>query len=142
MTVSKIMTTKVITALMDDTLDKIQKIFEKNRFHHIPVLDRGRVVGVLSDRVLLREISPFITMPTANNRDFNTMKRKAHQVMIRDVKFVTKDTPIEETAETLLRERINCLLVLSDSDSLEGIVTTKDVLKHMVEAGKSVECNA
>ena len=142
MTVSEIMTSTVVTARMDDTLDRIQKLFERNRFHHIPVLDGGKVVGVISDRVLLREVSPFIDMPAANNRDFNTLKRKAHQVMIREVKSINGDTPIEETAETLLQERINCLLVLSDAGALEGIVTTKDVLKHMVESVKTAPCKA
>ena len=138
MMVSEIMTTKVITANMDDTLAKIQKVFDKNRFHHIPVLDGDRIVGIISDRVLLREISPFIHTPCANNRDFNTMKRKTPQVMVRDVKCLAKETSIEEAAETLLKERVNCLLVVSDSGFIDGIVTAKDVLKHVIGATKAV----
>jgi acetoin utilization protein AcuB len=141
MIVSDIMTTKVITADMDDTLTKIQKVFEKNRFHHIPVLNGGKVVGIVSDRVLLREISPFIHAPSANNRDFNTMKRKAHQVMVRDVKCVAKEASVEEAAEVLLTERINCLLVLSDSGHIDGMVTTKDVLRHFIGAATSLHSN-
>ena len=142
MMVSDIMTTEVVTASMDDTLSKIQELFDKNRFHHIPVVNGRKVVGIISDRVLLREISPFIHMPSANNRDFNTMKRKAHQVMIRNVKCIARETSIEEAAETLLIERINCLLVLSDSGLVDGIITTKDVLRHIVEVTKAAPCTA
>ena len=141
MIVNDIMTTQVVTADMDDTLGKIQKVFEKNRFHHIPVLDGGEVVGVISDRVLLRETSPFINAPSANNRDFNTMKSKAHQLMNRDVKCVAKDVSVEDAAEVLLTERINCLLVLSDSGHIDGMVTTKDVLRHFIAAATSPHSN-
>ncbi len=59
--------------------------------------------------------------------------------MIRDVKCVAQDASVEEAAETLLQERINCLLVLSDSGHIDGMVTTKDVLKQIVGAAKVVQ---
>ena len=59
MTVSDIMTSEVITAGMDDTVEEIAKIFEQKHIHHIPILEGTRIVGVVSDRDVLKAISPF-----------------------------------------------------------------------------------
>jgi acetoin utilization protein AcuB len=50
MNVNEIMTAKVITIGMDDTLGQIQELFKKHKFHHVLVLEDEELIGVISDR--------------------------------------------------------------------------------------------
>ncbi len=53
-----IMTRAVVTVHMDDTLERIREIFDDCGFHHLVVIDDARVVGVISDRDLLKHLCP------------------------------------------------------------------------------------
>ena len=83
MTVADIMTKEVITIGMDDSLQAINNMFEKHRFHHVLVLENEELVGVISDRDVLRKISPFINTLSEDFRDLETLNTKAHQIMTR-----------------------------------------------------------
>ena len=60
MRVNEIMKTTVITIGMDETLEQIQKRFEKHKFHHLLVLENDELIGIISDRDVLKEISPHV----------------------------------------------------------------------------------
>ncbi|MCH8217146.1 MAG: CBS domain-containing protein [Planctomycetes bacterium] len=133
MTVDDIMTSDVITAGMDDTVGGIAKIFERHHIHHIPVVEGTRIVGVVSDRDVLKAISPFANTVGEVARDSNTLKRKAHQVMTRHVVTICPTDTALEAALIMLENRFNCLPVLSNAGALVGIVTKTDLLKSFVE---------
>lgn len=132
MTVAEIMHTKVITACMDDTLGGIKKVFELHQFHHIPVVDEDRLVGIVSDRDVLRELSPNVDSVRADNRALNTLKKKAHQIMSRRVITISPDDTIEEAAALMLQKKLNCLPVLQHYGALIGIVTKTDLLEILL----------
>jgi CBS domain-containing protein len=46
--VSKHMTSKVVTARMDESIDHVMEQMTSGRFRHLPVLNNGRLVGVVS----------------------------------------------------------------------------------------------
>ncbi|MFC1737760.1 HPP family protein [Planctomycetota bacterium] len=52
----------------------------------------------------------------------------AEEIMVKDVVYVTKDTPIREAIEIMLRGEISGLPVVGDDMSLEGVITEKDVV--------------
>lgn len=73
MQVSEYMTTRLVTVEMDDTLDTVREIFDNTGFHHLLVVERGEVVGVLSDRDLLRHLSPYVGTASETARDAATL---------------------------------------------------------------------
>lgn len=123
------MTRKVVTVEMDDTLLTISMIFENVKFHHLLVVENKKLVGVVSDRDFLREVSPFLGKVIETTRDLDTLKKKVHQIMSRNPVTVSPETSIEAAAGLLLEKNISCLPVISSRDSIEGIVTWKDILK-------------
>jgi acetoin utilization protein AcuB len=133
MTVTDIMTTEVITIGLDDTLGEMQKIFEKKRFHHLLVLEEEELLGIISDRDVFREISPYINTLAENARALETLKKKAHQIMSRNPITVGIDVQIEDAVHILLENNISCLPVISTAKDIEGILTWKDILKHYVK---------
>ncbi len=46
--VSKFMTSKVVTARMDESIDHVMEQMTAGRFRHLPVINNGRLVGVVS----------------------------------------------------------------------------------------------
>lgn len=60
--VADLMTTNVITARIDDTMDLADLDMKMARIRHIPVIDsNNRVIGIVSDRDILRRSAPWAT---------------------------------------------------------------------------------
>ena len=133
MNVADIMTTEVFTVGLDDTLGQIQKIFENKKFHHLLVLEEEKILGIISDRDILKEISPYLKTLAEDARALETLKKKAHQIMSRDPITVDKDTRIEDAAHLLMENDISCLPVISAAGDIEGILTWKDILRSYLK---------
>lgn len=124
-----VMTREVVTVGPDDTLKRIREIFEQHPFHHVIVVDKGRVVGVISDRDVLRHLSPFIGKTfMERQQDVNTLNRRAHQIMHRRPITATDDTPVEVGTKMLLDHDISCLPIVDATSTLKGVVTWRDVM--------------
>ncbi len=136
MKVSSIMTRGVVTVDMDDSLQTIREILNSFEFHHIPVVDDQKLIGIISDRDLLGELSPFLDTPSQEQRDFAILKRRAHQIMSRILITVNAETSIEKASNLLLENNISCLPVISTQDNVEGIVTWKDILRFYMKQGQ------
>jgi len=83
MNIEKVMSKTVVTVEMDDSLKMIKGIFNSTRFHHLLVVESGKLYGVISDRDLLESLSPNIGTITETTRDAAMLNKKAHQIMTR-----------------------------------------------------------
>ena len=129
------MTTEVITASMDDTLSGIRKSLELNHVHHFPVVQDNRLVGIVSDRDILRFLCPYADTARAGNHALNTLKKKAHQIMTRKVITISPEDTVEEASATMLAKEFSCLPVLVRSGAIIGIVTKTDLLGSILGKG-------
>lgn len=131
MQVNEYMTTRLVTVEMDDTLDTVREIFDNTGFHHLLVVERGAVVGVLSDRDLLRHLSPYVGTLSETARDAATLQRPAHLVMTRNPVTVSPEAELPEVLEKFGQKEVTCLSVVDGHKRLVGIVTWRDLLKVM-----------
>ena len=129
MTVDGIMSREVVTVSPDTALMDIRRRLQEGGFHHMLVVEEGELCGVISDRDVLRAISPFLDTYSEEHRDVQTLALPAQEVMRTDPITVTPETDIEEAAHLLLDHDISALPVVEDNE-LVGIVTTKDLLNH------------
>ena len=104
--------------------------FSSRGIHHLLVVDKGRLVGIISDRDMLQAVSPFLDTHTEDYRDVGTLTREAHEIMSRDPVTIRPEGTVEEAATLLLEYEISCLPVVSESGEVEGILTSKDILKY------------
>ena len=139
MIVADIMTTEIITAGMDDTLGGIRKVFELNNCHHIPIVEDNRLVGIISDRDVLKGLSPTADLPIADDRALKTLKKKAHQIMTRKITTISPEDTIEEAAAVFLKLKFSCLPVLEQSGHLVGIITKTDLLASLLDKTMAVQ---
>lgn len=128
-TVGSVMTQDVFTVRMDDSIGTIREILRAANFHHLLVVDGGRLAGILSDRDVLKAISPFLGTLSETTRDLTVLDRRVHQIMTRKVITVERTTPLDVAMRKLLDNRISCLPVVSRDGALQGIVTWRDMLK-------------
>lgn len=134
MKLETIMTTEVVTVGTDDSLHTVQALFERFRFHHLLVLnEEGKLVGVVSDRDLLKALSPFISTLMERNQDLRTLERRVHQIMARKPITASKDLAISKAAILMLTKRVSCLPIVHPDRTVEGIVTHKDILSWLIE---------
>jgi acetoin utilization protein AcuB len=138
MKISEIMTTDVITAGMDDTLGFIKAIFESHHIHHVPIMEADQLVGIVSDRDVLRDVSPYLNTRGEDNRALNTLNKRAHQIMTRDVITIGPADTIEDAAAMMLTHRFNCIPIQAPSGELVGMVTKTDILKCLIEEPQAV----
>ena len=139
MIVADMMTTEIITAGMDDTLGGIRKVFELNDCHHIPIIEDDRLVGIVSDRDVLKGLSPTADLAIADNRALKTLRKKAHQIMTRNVTTISPEDTIEEAATVFLKLKFSCLPVLERSGHLVGIITKTDLLASLLDKTMAVQ---
>lgn len=134
--VRDLMTADVVTIGMDDTLRRAQQVFNERKFHHLVVTEDGKPVGVLSDRDLLKQLSPFVGIRLSERpQDLATLQRRIHQFMTRRLISIAPDASLADAARTFMRQRVSCLPVIDGAGRLVGIITTRDLVRWVVLQG-------
>jgi len=126
------MTRNVVAVEMDDSLALVKEIFDNSKFHHLLVLEEGKLFGVVSDRDLLKAISPNIGSMVVTHRDIATLQKRVHQIMTRQPITIAPDNTIVEAAALFNKHRISCLPVVASENRPVGIVTWRDLVKTML----------
>ena len=129
MLVGKRMTRNPKTVSPDDPLSLAAGILRENRFHHLPVVEGGSLVGILSDTDLRN--ASYSAMPVEGGRE-PAGDRPVREAMRTMVWSVTPDDSIEDALLILTREKFGALPVLS-GDRLVGIITRSDLLNAFVD---------
>ncbi len=129
MNVSEMMTRHPVTVNPHTTVEEVQRLFEAHHFHHALVVDCGQLVGVVSDRDLLKNLSPFIGNVLAERpQDLALLRRHIHLIMTRQPVCVLPDTPVGAAAWLMRDKKVSCLPVVDDGKRPLGIVTAPDLL--------------
>ena len=132
--IGRIMTTRVVTIEMDDSLEMVRDIFKKVRFHHLLVVDNDKLVGIISDRDMLKAVSPFVGTMSETTRDRATLNKRADQIMWHHPVTVRSSCSLQEAAELMLARGVSCLPITTVGGEVLGIVTWKDVLRAILDS--------
>ncbi len=131
MGVEQIMSKEVITIGMDDPLSAVKEIFDNTRFHHLLVVESGKLFGVISDRDLLKAISPNIGTAAETARDTASLNKKVHQIMTRKLITLEPDVGIHDAIKIFNRHNISCIPVVDTERKPVGIISWRDILKAL-----------
>ncbi len=128
-----LMTPHAVTVGPDDSLRAVREHFHSHHFHHLLVVEKSRLIGVISDRDLLKNISPFIGHDfTERPQDLATLNKRAHQVMSRHLITASPATLLEMGIQLILGHDVSCLPIVNDHMHPLGIVTWHDILRALV----------
>jgi acetoin utilization protein AcuB len=118
----KTMATGVATISEEATLEQAAELMLSMGVRHLPVVDRERLIGMLSDRDVHRA--------AGSGRSGDAL---VDEIMARDVSSLPSSERLSRAAETMIRHRFSAIPVVDD-DRLEGLVTITDVLDHCLTA--------
>jgi len=129
--VSAVMSTDLITVLPFDPVHKIIKVFRDHDFHHIPVVENGLILGMISKLDLLgffEDVSRWVD--GKHQTQYMMENATASELMTKDI-VTLKPTDTLQHAVSIFRENyFRSLPVVDENGKLEGIVTTYDILCH------------
>ena len=133
------MTEHLVTLSPEASVAEALTLCRKRRIRHIPILDEGRLVGIVSDRDL-RDASPTLGDP---ERARTLQEIRVADVMSREVITVDPQDSIENAAQQMYELKIESLPVVSEGavagagstvaeEEVLGIVTSSDVMRALV----------
>ena len=119
-----------VTLKPDDTLDLASDIISLGRFRHIPVVENGKLIGIISERDLMGAAAVRIFGLKQKSKSALLKCVLIKDIMKRRVVTVEPDTPIKDAAHLMADKKVGCVPVLSEG-ALVGLVTTTGVLRYV-----------
>ena len=130
MNVRDLMQGEVATLRVTDNLGLADDIMELGRIRHLPVMKGNKLVGIVSQRDLLRAaVSSVLGMRRSTERDW-LQKIPVRDVMSKKVVTIAPGASIRDATALMLKKRIGCLPVL-DRDALVGLLSETDCLGYL-----------
>ena len=126
------MSTDVISVGEETSMMKASVLMKENGIRRLPVVRRGRLVGIVTDTDL-KEASPS-KATTLDIYEINYLlsEIKVKELMSTDVIYVKPDETIEFAAVLMLENKISGLPVINDQQHLIGVITETDIFKALV----------
>ena len=119
MLIGRLMTSQPATVSSHDTLRTAAALMERGGYRRVPVVDDGKLVGIVSDRDV-----------RAHSGYLDTTRVTA--AMTWDPKTVTPKMTVEDAARLMIEHKIGGLPVV-DNGTLVGIITATDILKAFLK---------
>ncbi|MFC2017304.1 CBS domain-containing protein [Chloroflexota bacterium] len=134
MYVCNVMTTNVVTIPSSTSIIDAKRIMEAHRFRRLPVVDKGKLVGVITKDMLER-----VPIPKTTSRDIwelsygfvSLYRTQVKKIMKKDVVTVAPDMTAEEALAVAQDNKVGALVVVEDN-RVVGIATTNDFFYKIV----------
>ncbi len=133
MFVSKWMTPKVITIDKNESLGTALRLMRENRIRRLPVVSKGKLVGIVSDRDLKGALPSQATSLDVWELHGLLDRLRIGDIMTKEVVTTTPGSTIERVALIMLEKKIEGLPVLDPKGDIVGIVTEGDVFRALAE---------
>lgn len=154
MLVKNRMTRKVVTVAPDESLYTVMKILEDNHFDGVPIVDNGKVVGVVDEKIIMREFCaccaqqnqeagidtdmpiPFASTKVVIEPDKRRIAHFLHRRTVselvlpdQEVLVIGADEPIEQASYLMFTQEVDLLPVIDEHKQLVGVLSKGDILR-------------
>ena len=121
------MTRDVVVVLAELPVRTARTIMDRHRIRHLPVVRNGRLVGILSDRDLLRY----------EGLDLEGVDTAVAEAMTLAPITCSIDTTVSRVAAIMIDHKIDSVPVVNDAGVLVGLVTSSDLLQLLVDGAST-----
>lgn len=125
-TIREFMTPSPLTIGSDQPLSVAHRLMREHGIRHLPVLEDGKLVGLVSQRDLY-----FIE----TLRDVDPDKVTVAEAMTTETYVVTPRTHLETVAREMAQQRIGSAVVVDEQGKVVGVFTTTDALRALTSSG-------
>jgi len=130
--VHDLMSRDPVTVDLDASPSALRRLLEERSFHHLPVLDGGVLVGIVSLIDLARvSLEPWVHDRATDDATVDATFRVA-DLMTWEPETVRDHDPARLAADKLCAGNFHALPVLDAEDRLVGIITSTDLLRWLV----------
>jgi acetoin utilization protein AcuB len=123
-TMSQYMTRQPWTVRKDAKMSQAHELMRSHRIRHLPVLDAGKLVGIVSDR----DLHLIETLPDSDPDDITV-----EEAMTENAYVVGPDDPVDTVVERMAAHKYGCAIVANRRGFVEGIFTTVDAMQVLAE---------
>ncbi len=131
MFVRDVMTYNVVTVPSTIPVLEAERLLESHKFERLPVVDKGKLVGLVTKDTLLKASPSPATSLSRGELLYVLSKLTVKEIMKKNVVAVTPDTTIEQATEIAQQNRVGCLVVL-EGERVVGILTTNDIFYKVI----------
>ena len=132
MLVKNWMSKTVITADVNDSMNKVMDLMKEHEIGMVPVMKKGKLVGIVTDRDLKRSSASDATTLEIHELLFLISKIKLKDIMTKDPITVPFDFTVEEAAEVLMKNRISGAPVVDQHGKVVGTITKGDMFRVLI----------
>lgn len=122
----------VIFVSPETKVQEAMHLMKDEGIRRMPVIDKGKLVGIISDYDLLNASPTKATSLSVWEINYLLSKITVEEVMTKEVTTIARDTPIEEAARIMADRGISGLPVMED-DKVVGIITETDLFRILLE---------
>jgi acetoin utilization protein AcuB len=119
-TVKRYMSRQPWTISPSAKMSEAHRVMREHHIRHLPVLDEGKLVGIVSER----DLHLIETLPGSDPEDVTV-----DEAMIADVYAVSPDEEVDKVIEKMADNKLGSALVVTRNGKVEGIFTTIDALQ-------------
>jgi acetoin utilization protein AcuB len=133
MLVKNWMSKNVIMIEAKDSMQRAVSLMKEHKIRMLPVLQRGKLVGVVSDTDLKRASASDATMLDVHEMLYLISKIKIKDIMTKEPLTVGPDCTVEETAALLMEHKISGVPVVEAGGKVVGVITRDDLFKVLID---------
>jgi acetoin utilization protein AcuB len=133
MRISDVMTKNPITVDSETLVLDAQKIMQENNIRRLPVVDKGKLVGIVTQHDLLQASPSPATSLSIHELNYLLAKMKVKEIMKKNPMTLAPDTPFEEALKIGQDKKIGSFPVVKDG-KLVGIATESDIVRFLTRA--------
>ena len=127
------MTVNPVSVTSTTTIADAAELMKKHRFRRLPVVDIGKLVGIVTDRDLRKASPSTATTLSVHELDYLLSKALIKDIMTKKVLSISSDATIEEAALLMYNNRIGGVPVVDKNQDVVGIITETDIFKCLVD---------
>ena len=131
MRVEELMTSKVFTVGEHDMIDRVFFLINYEKVRHIPVVEKGKVIGIVSDRDMYKALGPKSNSSVLENNttgtELHVIPKKVKNIMRRGVISISPEAYASQAAALMAEHKIGALPVVKEG-KLVGIISATDIL--------------
>jgi len=136
--VSKIMTSNVITLQASSSIAEAAEIFKEKRINHIPIVDNGQLLGIVSKSDYLFFRRGFLNDKTDERiEEIRISNYEVRDIMTEGIATLEPTQKINVALE-IFKENLFHAIPIVENGKLKGILTTFDIIFNLAESKGAV----
>jgi acetoin utilization protein AcuB len=132
MLVANWMSKNIVTVDENDSMQDAMKLLKEHDIHMLPVLKKGKLVGIVTDRDLKKASASDATTLEIHELFYLLTRIKVKDLMTKEVVMVPPDFTVEETAQVLQNNKISGTPVVNTEGQIVGTITKTDLFRVLI----------